>query len=67
MFLGLRMTNGVTREQFQRAFGIPIEGIYKDALEHLKAEGLLEINAGRIALTEKGQDLSNYALAMFLQ
>ncbi|MBP3676874.1 MAG: oxygen-independent coproporphyrinogen III oxidase [Agathobacter sp.] len=67
MFLGLRMTNGVTREQFQRAFGIPIEGIYKDALEHLKAEGLLEISAGRIALTEKGQDLSNYALAQFLQ
>lgn len=67
MFLGLRMQCGVTREQFQQAFGIPIEGIYKDVLEHLKAEGLLEITAGRIALTEKGQDLSNYALAMFLQ
>ena len=66
MFLGLRMNCGVTRQQFQDAFGIPIEGIYKDALEHLKAEGLLEISAGRIALTEKGQDLSNYALAQFL-
>ena len=51
---------------FQDTFGIPIEGIYKDALEHLKAEGMLEINAGQIALTEKGQDLSNYALAQFL-
>ena len=66
MFLGLRMNQGVTRQQFQDAFGIPIEGIYKDALEHLKAEGLLEIRAGQIALTEKGQDLSNYALAQFL-
>lgn len=66
MFLGLRMKCGVTREQFQNAFGIPIEGIYKDALDHLKAEGLLEIRAGRIALTEKGEDLSNYALAQFL-
>ena len=67
MFLGLRMNKGVTRQQFQDAFGIPVEGIYKDALEHLKAEGMLEIQAGRIVLTEKGQDLSNYALAQFLQ
>ena len=66
MFLGLRMNQGVTREQFQSAFGIPIEGIYKNALEHLKAEGLLTVTAGRIALTEKGQDLSNYVLAQFL-
>ena len=66
MFLGLRMNQGVTRQQFQDTFGIPIEGIYRDALEHLKAEGLLEVRAGQIALTEKGQDLSNYALAQFL-
>ena len=66
MFLGLRMNCGVTRQKFQDTFGIPIEGIYKDALEHLKAEGLLEVRAGQIKLTEKGQDLSNYALAQFL-
>lgn len=66
MFLGLRMKCGVTREQFQNIFGIPIEGIYKNALDHLKEEGLLEVCAGRIALTEKGEDLSNYALAQFL-
>lgn len=66
MFLGLRMKCGVTRQQFQETFGIPIEGIYKNVLEHLKEEGLLDISAGRIALTEKGQDLSNYALAQFL-
>lgn len=66
MFLGLRMNCGVTREQFQETFNIPIEGIYKDVLEQLKAEGLLDVSAGRIVLTEKGQDLSNYALAQFL-
>ena len=66
MFLGLRMNRGITRQQFQDAFGVPVEGIYKDAMEHLKEEGMLEVNAGRIALTEKGQDLSNYALARFL-
>lgn len=66
MFLGLRMTDGVTRRQFQKSFGISIEAIYKDAIERLKKEGLMEVSAGRIALTEKGQDLSNYALAHFL-
>lgn len=66
MFLGLRMKGGVTREQFQNTFGIPIDGIYKNALDHLKAEELLDTSAGRIALTEKGEDLSNYALAQFL-
>lgn len=66
MFLGLRMNQGVTRQQFQDTFGIPIDGVYKNALDHLKQEGLLDTSAGRIALTEKGQDLSNYALAQFL-
>lgn len=66
MFLGLRMKEGVTRAKFQECFGIQIEGVYKDALEHLKEQGLLEMRAGRIYLTEKGQDLSNYALAQFL-
>lgn len=66
MFLGLRMQAGVTRQQFEDTFGIPIDGIYKNALEHLKQEGLLDTSAGRIVLTEKGQDLSNYALAQFL-
>ena len=66
MFLGLRMKEGVTRQQFEGIFGIPIDGIYKNVLEHLKQEELLDTSAGRIALTEKGQDLSNYALAQFL-
>lgn len=66
MFLGLRQNCGVTREQFEKAFGIPIDGIYKDALEYLKSEELIDTGAGRIVLTEKGMDLSNFALAQFL-
>ncbi len=66
MFLGLRMKEGVTRTKFQEVFGISIDGVYKNVLEHLKEQGLLEVKAGNIALTEQGQDLSNYALAQFL-
>ncbi len=66
MFLGLRMNRGVTRQQFEKAFGIPIDGIYKNAIDHLRDEGLLDTSEGKIVLTEKGMDLSNYALAQFL-
>jgi len=66
MFLGLRMNCGVTRQQFENAFGIPIDGIYKNALDYLRDEGLLDISEGKIVLTEKGMDLSNYALSHFL-
>lgn len=66
MFLGLRMKQGVTGKQFQEIFGIPMEGVYKNVLDSLKAQGLLEMNAGAVTLTERGQDVSNYVLAQFL-
>ena len=66
MFLGLRMKEGVTREGFLQAFGVPIEGVYHEVIEHLKKEELLETTEGRIKLTDKGMDLSNYAMSQFL-
>lgn len=66
MFLGLRMTEGVTRGRFEMEFGIPIEGVYQEVLTKLAEEELLIKRAGRICLTEKGQDVSNYVLAQFL-
>ena len=66
MFLGLRMKEGVTREGFLQAVGVPIEGVYHEVIEHLKKEELLETTEGRIKLTDKGMDLSNYAMSQFL-
>ena len=66
MFLGLRMNRGVTRDDFSNCFGCNIEGIYGPQLKKLKEEGLLQVEEGRIFLTEQGMDLSNYALAEFL-
>ena len=66
MFLGLRMNCGVTRAKFEECFGIPIEGVYGIVLDKLKKQELLQIHAGKISLTEKGQDVSNYVLAQFL-
>ena len=66
MFLGLRMTKGIERRRFEKEFGISIEGIYAEVLEKLKQNGLIEAKEGRIALTERGADISNYVLAQFL-
>lgn len=66
MFLGLRMKEGITRERFQQAFGISIDGVYLDVMEKLKQEELIDTSGGRIVLTDKGMDLSNYVLAQFL-
>lgn len=66
MFLGLRMNEGVSRGDFERCFGMPIEAVYRDQIEELKREELLEIREGRVYLTDKGMDLSNYAMAKFL-
>ena len=66
MFLGLRMMDGISRERFAQTFGTQIEAVYQEVLLHLTEEGLLEKRAGRIYLTERGQDVSNYALAQFL-
>lgn len=66
MYLGLRMIDGVSRDDFMHSFGMPIEAVYQKVLNHLQEEELLERRAGRIYLTPKGQDVSNYALAQFL-
>jgi len=67
MFLGLRMVDGFYRDEFETAFDIAVEGVYGDVLKRLQQEELLVQQEGRIRLTEKGIDLSNYALAQFLK
>lgn len=67
MFLGLRMVDGFHRDEFERNFGISIEGVYGIELKRLQQEELLLQTEGCIRLTEKGIDISNYALSQFLK
>jgi len=66
MFLGLRMTEGVALQEFEERFGVRMDLIYQSVLDELRQDGLLDIFGGRVFLTEKGMDLSNYAMAKFL-
>lgn len=66
MFLGLRMTGGISRNEFEHNFGMPIEAAYVQVLPELQAQGLIEKREGRIYLTDRGMDVANYVMAQFL-
>lgn len=57
-FLGLRKMEGVDPG--------PYRGYYEKLLEKLTRQGLIVERNGRICLTDRGIDVSNYVLAQFL-
>lgn len=57
-FLGLRKTEGVVPGGYRAH--------YEERIGRLKRQGLLEERDGRIRLTDRGIDVSNYVLAQFL-
>ena len=66
MFLGLRMTEGISRNEFETNFGMPIEAAYVQVLPDLQAQKLIEKREGRVYLTDRGMDVANYVMAQFL-
>ena len=66
MFLGLRLTGGVSERDFAARFGRPIDAVYGAVLEKQRAQGLLVRENGRVRLTDFGLDVSNYAMAEYL-
>lgn len=66
MFLGLRMTEGISVARFYEMFGIPLEQVYGKVLEKYKKLELLEERGGRLRLTRRGISVSNPILADFL-
>lgn len=66
MFLGLRKTDGISKEKFYKAFHKTIEEIYGSVLKKLTIEKLIDYNEDRIFLTPRGMDISNYVLSEFL-
>lgn len=66
MFLGLRETAGVSVQKFREAFGKNMFDVYGKQLEKLKNEGLIEMKADMVRLTERGIDVSNAVFVEFL-
>lgn len=66
MFLGLRMTCGVSREDFKERFNKDIYEVYAPVLNKHIDQGYMAEIGDRIILTDTGIDVSNYILADFI-
>ncbi len=66
MFLGLRITKGIRREEFKRRFKASIDSIYGAVIDRFLAQGLLAEKGDYLCLTDHGIDISNVVLAEFL-
>ena len=66
MFLGLRLTDGVSETEFLRRFGKPMEEVFGDVAERQLQQGVIRRKDRRIALTAYGLDVANYVMAEYL-
>jgi len=80
MFLGLRLSEGISKEDFINEFGVSFDYQYGKTAEKLIDQGLLEEHEvemedeltgrpwtdTRIALTDRGVDVSNRVFAEFM-
>lgn len=66
IFLGLRLIEGLSIEEFQRRFRISIFEKYEAVIEKYVKIGLLKLENGRLSLTSKGIELSNQVMSDFI-
>ncbi len=66
MFLGLRMTGGVSLQDFEKTFGVTLESVYGETCRKLESQKLLCREDDILRLSKKGIDVSNVVLAEFI-
>ena len=66
MMLGLRKIEGVNIQRFKNKFMENPLYLYKNEIEKLVNEGLLEVDLNNIKLTKKGIDLANLVWEEFV-
>lgn len=66
IILGLRLTRGINRKDFQKHFGVDLYKIYGEVIEKCVEDKLLNSGNGTIALTGKGYFLANEVLYQFI-
>lgn len=66
MFLGLRMTKGISKTRFKELFEKDINEVYGNVIDKYVSMKLLNEEKDILQLTDKGIDVSNIVLADFL-
>lgn len=65
MIMGLRMTRGVSKDEFYKRFGLRIENVYKNEISKFIDYGFLIENDGFLRLSREGISVSNSILCEF--
>ena len=66
VYLGMRLTDGISATDFRSNFGAQIENVFGDALSKNMELRLIEHAGDRYRLTDRGIDVSNIVLSDFL-
>lgn len=66
MFMGLRITEGISINEFKKRFNTDVADIFKGSVEYLIDQKLLFKKDDRLALTDKGVDISNFVFEKFI-
>ena len=66
VMLGLRMTEGVSEQDFYRMHSVTLREVYEEQLKKPLAQGLVEWKDGFLRLTRRGMDVQNSVLIELL-
>lgn len=66
VFMGLRMIDGIEEKEFKHRFNKDIYEVYKDVIEKNIRQELLISNMGRLYLSPRGIEVSNYVMSYFI-
>ena len=66
MMLGMRLSEGMAKSEFERRFGISMVGVYGQEISKLVSTGLIEDDGDRIVLTRQGKLLGNNVFESFI-
>ena len=67
IFMGLRMNEGIDLNDFYNRFNIKFQDKYKDILDKLKHLNLIIEQNNKVALTQKGREISNTVFIEFIE
>lgn len=66
IMLELRLMKGINRERFSKRFGTDIYDLYSKTIESLIRNGLMELTAESLKLTERGLDIADAVTLKFI-
>lgn len=66
IFMGLRLREGLSLEEFRAEYDLDVLARYEKDLPRLTEAGLIEIESGRLRLTGRGRLLSNEVFVSFI-